>query len=153
MNLGQLAQTKGLSALKLIRQIEREFAAARDLDEKLDHAGPDRNLGLLYRDAPSIGSIGSRTKARQHLQRAVVLAPDYPANALNLIEAYLKWVIRIPPRANWRHSSPACPRPGKKLSGPGWTSSWRDWDSRLATFRKKLREAGKNLQSRGIRSQ
>ena len=75
MNLAQLARTKGLSALKLVDQMEREFTRARDLDEQLDYAGPDRNLGLLYRDAPVIGSIGSRTRAREHLRRAVEVAP------------------------------------------------------------------------------
>ena len=90
MNLGQLARTKGLGALKLVNQMEHEFTRARDLDEQLDWAGPDRNLGLLYRDAPAIGSIGSRTKAREHLKRAVELAPQYPENRLNLIEAYLQ---------------------------------------------------------------
>ena len=91
MNLGQLARTKGLGALKLVDQMEREFSRARELDEQLDYAGPDRNLGLLYRDAPAIGSVGSRTRAREHLKRAVELAPQYPENRLNLIEAYLKW--------------------------------------------------------------
>ena len=84
MNLGQLARTKGLSALKLVTQMQREFTRARDLEEQLDWAGPDRSLGLLYRDAPAIGSIGSRSKAREHLKRAVELAPRYPENRLNL---------------------------------------------------------------------
>ena len=64
MNLGQLARTKGLTALKLVVQMQREFTRAHDLEERLDWAGPDRNLGLLYLDAPTIGSIGSRSKAR-----------------------------------------------------------------------------------------
>ena len=49
------------------------------------------DLGLLYRDAPVIGSVGSRTRAREHLRRAVEMAPQYPENRLNLIEAYMKW--------------------------------------------------------------
>ena len=84
MNLGQLARTRGLSALKLVGQMQRAFDRAHDLDQQLDWAGPDRNLGLLYRDAPAIGSIGSRSKAREHLTRAVDLAPRYPENRLNL---------------------------------------------------------------------
>src|SRR3954451_8454148 len=44
MNLGQLARTRGLSALKLVSEMEVEFKRARDLDEKFDNAGPDRNL-------------------------------------------------------------------------------------------------------------
>src|SRR5204863_9133981 len=91
MNLAQLAQTKMLGALKIVTQMEREFSIVRDLDEEFDQAGADRNLGLLYRDAPAIGSIGSRGKARQHLEHAVKLAPPSPENRLNLIETYLKW--------------------------------------------------------------
>ena len=90
MNLGQLARTRGLSALRLVNQMQREFTRARDLDEHFDWAGPDRNLGLLYRDAPAFASIGSRSKAREHLMRAVELAPRYPENRLNLVETYLQ---------------------------------------------------------------
>ena len=64
MNLAQLAQTKMLGALKIVDRMEREFTTTRELDEHFDYAGADRNLGLLYRDAPSIGSIGNRSKAR-----------------------------------------------------------------------------------------
>ena len=91
MNLGQLARTKTLGALRLVDQMEAEFHRARTLDEKFDFAGPHRNLGLLYLEAPSFGSIGSRSKARYHLRRAVELAPDYPGNRLNLIEGLLRW--------------------------------------------------------------
>ena len=62
MNLGQLARTRGIGALKLVTEMEREFSAARELDESFDNAGPDRNLGLLYRDAPGLVSIGSRAR-------------------------------------------------------------------------------------------
>src|SRR5581483_2573711 len=94
MNFGQLARTKGLGALRLVGQMEQEFLAAREADPHFDYAGPDRNLGFLYRDAPSIGSIGSRTKARRHFRNAIELAPEYPENGLNLIESYLKWSSR-----------------------------------------------------------
>src|SRR6185369_6107731 len=78
MNLAQLAQTKFLGALKIVSEMETEVSIVRDLDAKFDDAGADRNLGLLYRDAPAIGSIGSRPKAREHLQSAVKLAPGSP---------------------------------------------------------------------------
>src|SRR3954468_22742022 len=91
MNLAQLAQTKFLGALKIVNEMEKEFSIVRNLDAKFDDAGADRNLGLLYRDAPAIGSIGSRPKAREHLQNAVKLAPESPDNRLNLIDTYLKW--------------------------------------------------------------
>src|SRR5438270_6726992 len=91
LNLGQLAQTKGLGALKIVDRMEHEFLIVRDLDHRFDFAGADRGLGLLYRDAPAIASIGSRSKARHHLQSAKELAPAYPENGLNLIETCLRW--------------------------------------------------------------
>src|SRR5262249_21754608 len=78
LNLGELARTKSVGALKIVPQMEREFTTAAALDKNFDFAGPDRSLGLLYRDAPSLISIGSRSKARQHLQRAIELVPEYP---------------------------------------------------------------------------
>ncbi|HTD65817.1 MAG TPA: hypothetical protein VK846_04710, partial [Candidatus Limnocylindria bacterium] len=77
MNLGQLARTKTLGALKLVREMEDEFLRARSLDEHVDYAGPDRSLGMLYRDAPGWPtSIGSKKKAREALERAVRLHPE-----------------------------------------------------------------------------
>jgi hypothetical protein len=138
MNLGQLARTKSLGALKLVGQMEHEFSIARDLDEKFDHAGPDRNLGLLYRDAPAIGSIGSRSKARQHLQRAAVLAPDFPENHLNLIESNLKWGERGSATNQLNALEAIWPAAQTNLIGPAWASSWADWQTRLNQVKKKI---------------
>ena len=92
MNLGQLARTETLGALKLVREMEREFKTAAELDGHFDYAGPERSLGLLYRDAPGWPvSIGSRRKAREWLEQAEKLAPEYPENHLNLVESYLQW--------------------------------------------------------------
>src|SRR6266508_2368456 len=44
MNLGQLARTKTLGALRIVNEMETEFKAARTRDGQFDHAGPDRNL-------------------------------------------------------------------------------------------------------------
>src|SRR5580658_8618836 len=53
MDSGELAEAEApsMASYKLIRDIEREFMAAAELDERQDHAGPIRSLGLLYRDA------------------------------------------------------------------------------------------------------
>ena len=92
MNLGQLARTEYLGALTLVKEMEPEFKAAGELDPQFDHAGPKRNLGLLYRDAPGWPvSIGNPSKAQSLLKQAVKLAPDFPENYLHLIESYLKW--------------------------------------------------------------
>jgi hypothetical protein len=138
MNLAQLARTKSLGALKLVNQMEGEFTLACKLDPHFDFAGPDRNLGLLYRDAPVIGSIGSRAKARQHLQRAVELAPKYPENRLNLIEAYLKWSDGKGAHHEVQALEQAWPGARANFSGAAWAASWADWERRLEEVRKKL---------------
>ena len=145
MNLGQLALTKGLSALKLVDQMEREFTRAHDLDEHLDCAGPDRNLGLLYRDAPAIGSIGSRTRAREHLRRAVELAPQYPENRLNLIETYLNWGERTGAYREFQTLESAWPAARTNFVGEAWAASWADWEPRLKKLKKKIEESPKTL--------
>ena len=147
MNFGQLAQTKGLAALKIVNQMEREFNIARQADEDFDQAGPDRNLGLLYRDAPSFGSIGSRSKARQHLTRAVELAPDFPENRLNLAESCLKWNDRNGAIREVKALEEAWPRARETFAGDEWTPSWLDWKKRLQNLKKKLEEASKALES------
>ena len=147
MNLGQVAQTRGIGALKLVTEMEREFGAARDLDSSFDYAGPDRNLGLLYREAPSIISIGSRTRAKRHLQRAVELAPDYPENRLNLIEAFLQWNDRNAARNELKPLEELLPRARATFAGEAWAGSWADWEERLRKIRKKVEEPSKALPS------
>ncbi len=147
MNLGELATTRGLSALRLVSRMEREFVRARELDEALDWAGPDRNLGLLYRDAPSIGSVGSRSKARVHLKRAVELAPQYPENRLNLAEAYLKWGEPANARRELVALQDVWPSARAKFVGEAWTASWADWESRLNRLKQKIEASLKSVRS------
>jgi hypothetical protein len=147
MNLGQLARTKTLGALRIVDEMEREFKTAGELDEHFDYAGPDRNLGLLYLEAPSIGSIGSRTKARHHLRRAAELAPDYPENRLNLIEALLRWSDRASARRELQALETLWPRARAALAGDDWTKSWKEWEQRLNSTRKKLQEPSRVLEA------
>ena len=143
MNLGQLARTKGLSALRLVSQMEKEFLLARGLDPRFDHAGPDRNLGLLYRDAPAIGSIGSRTKAKLHLIRATELAPEYPDNRLSLVEAYAGWNDKNNARKELKALESGLPAARTNLSGPAWAPSWIDWEQRIQSLKVALEEPPK----------
>jgi tetratricopeptide (TPR) repeat protein len=147
MNLGQVAQTRGIGALKLVTEMEEEFDAARDLDNAFDYGGPDRNLGLLYRDAPAMISIGSRIRAKKHLQRAVELAPNYPENRLNLIEAYLKWNERNAAHNELKALEELLPRARSTFAGKAWEASWTDWEERLRKIRKKLEEPDKTIPS------
>jgi tetratricopeptide (TPR) repeat protein len=151
LNLGQLARTKTLGALKLVREMETEFKAAIELDPKFDHAGAHRSLGMLYKEAPGWPtSIGNRNKAKFHLRKAVELSPDYPENRLTLLEACLDWgdrhavVEELPALAATFESA------RKKLTGDEWTSSWRDWENRLDKLKfKTLPSADRAVSPRG----
>ena len=141
MNLGQLARTEILGALKLVRQMESEFKTADNLDAHFDYAGPARCLGLLYRDAPGWPtSIGSRHKAREWLERAIQLAPDYPENRLNLVESRLEWNDRTGAKNELKTLDALWPSAQTNLTGQAWEPSWSDWSTRRDAARKKLEE-------------
>ncbi|HUA39719.1 MAG TPA: hypothetical protein VMA35_15095 [Candidatus Sulfopaludibacter sp.] len=143
MNFGQLARAEApsLAAYRLVREIEREFRKAADLDGRFDYAGPDRGLGLLYRDAPGWPlSIGSRHKAREWLDQAEQLAPDYPENHLNLAEAFLRWHDRAGAERELKALDALWPVARTHLTGPAWEPSWADWSARREAVRKRLDE-------------
>jgi tetratricopeptide (TPR) repeat protein len=88
LNLGQLARCRRLGALKLVREMEKAFLKARELNASLDFAGPDRCLGRLYLQAPGWpASVGSSRKAMEHLTEAMLIYPEYPGNVLQLVHA------------------------------------------------------------------
>lgn len=148
MNLAQVARTKLLGALKIVNEMEREFGLAGSFDEKFDYAGPDRNLGLLYRDAPGWpASIGSRTKAKQHLEHAVDLAPNYPENHLNLLDAHLKWGNKKNIQRELKTTEELWPKAKKEFTGEDWESSWADWDARWLKIKTKAGAIPKTIQS------
>jgi hypothetical protein len=138
MDLGQLARTKLLAALKIVHEMESEFLIAENLDPHFDFAGPARNLGLLYHEAPAIGSIGSKRKAREWLRRAAQSAPDYPENRLNLIEAEIKWDELADAQSQLAALDALWPQAQTKFSGVAWESSWADWSVRRAAARKQM---------------
>ncbi|HLX69930.1 MAG TPA: tetratricopeptide repeat protein [Verrucomicrobiae bacterium] len=144
MNIGELADTKrNLSALKMTKEMEREFLAAHAIDEHFDFAGADRNLGLLYLEAPVFFSVGDRAKGRLHLQAAVRLAPDFPENRLNLIEAYLKLGDNAEARKQLEELEKIWPEAQKQFTGDAWALSRADWNKRLYVAQKKLETASK----------
>jgi hypothetical protein len=141
MNLGQLARTELLGALKLVKEMEREFKTASGLDAHFDFAGPERCLGLLYRDAPGWPtSIGSKRKAKNYLELAQKLAPDYPENHLNLIESFLQWRESDDAKRALNALDSLWPDAQKKITGEIWEQNWDDWSARRAVARKKIDE-------------
>ena len=117
------------------------------LDEKYDFAGADRNLGLLYRDAPNLGSIGSRSRAHKHLERCVELAPDYPENRLDMIESLLKWSDRVGAKRELNALEELWPKARNTLTGEKWASSWADWKRRFMQVRLKIEDRPKVIAS------
>jgi tetratricopeptide (TPR) repeat protein len=131
MSLGQLARTKMLGALSIVKEMEREFKVAQDDDERWDYAGPARNLGELYYQAPGWPtSIGSRHKARYWLERAVAIAPEYPENHLNLLEAYLEWGDTSGVQRELQALEDVWPAARLGYPGRRWESDLADWKQR-----------------------
>ena len=143
MNFGQLADAEApsMAAYKLVHEVEHEFKSAAELDEQFDFAGPARNLGELYFQAPGWPlSVGSKHKAREWLERAVKLAPNYPENHLNLIEARLKWDDRSGAQREMKALDTLWPDAQAIFTGEAWERSWNEWSARRDGVRKKLDE-------------
>jgi len=142
MNMGELAETETLGALKLVREMETEFILVLHTNAAFDNAGPDRNLGLLYRDCPGWpASIGNRAKARQHLQQAVILTPGFPENLLNLIEAEIKWAEPAEAKRDLKTLDELWPKSHQLYAGEAWEPGWVDWNKRRDEAHKKLATA------------
>jgi len=138
MNMGQLAHTEIFSALTLVREMEQEFKTAATLDPMLDYAGPERNLGLLYLEAPRITSVGNHRKAREFLESAAKMSPDYPENHLNLAEMYLQWEELVPARREMVLLAAGWAAAKARLTGDAWADGWYDWTTRRAAAEKTL---------------
>ncbi len=136
MNLGQLARTKTLGALPLVREMEALFHRARVLDPHTDHAGPDRSLGRLYRDAPGWPtSIGSRKKAREHFEHAIRLHPEFPDHQLELLESFAAWGEKKNFQRQLSITEKIIAEAKIKFVGETWASSRADWNQRLAKMK------------------
>ncbi len=142
LDLGQLARTKSLGALNLVNEMEDHLLAAIASNPRFDYAGPHRSLGMLYRDAPGWPiSIGSRSKARLHLEKAVELSREFPENVLVPLESYLKWNDLSEVRANLKTAGEVLEKGRKQFSGPEWAADWKDWQERWEEIKKKAEQS------------
>lgn len=71
-----------IAALRAAAEIEAELLRLRELAPGYDHGAADRVLGVLYRRAPPVISVGSLKKAEEHLRAAMRRDPTYPGNQL-----------------------------------------------------------------------
>jgi tetratricopeptide (TPR) repeat protein len=142
LNLGQLARTKSLGALRIVREMEQEFKKAIEIDPKFDFSGAYRSLGMLYAEAPGWpASIGNRAKGRDTLQKAVDLHPEFPDNQISLAEAWLKAGNRRGLEARIPEMQKQIDAARKLFTGSEWSSSWTDWDKRWQAVKQALETA------------
>jgi hypothetical protein len=143
MDEGELAdaQAPSLTSYRLVHEMETEFLTAVKLNKNMDYAGAARCLGLLYRDAPGWPvSIGSKTKAREWLVRAAVIAPDYPENYLNLAESDLRWHEGKEAETALKKLDAIWPAALTNLTGIGWQKNWNDWTRQRAAAKATLQK-------------
>ena len=140
ITVGKLADLKrNLAAYGMVKEVEREFHKARELDEHFCYAGSDRCLGELYFKAPGWPlSVGSRSKARKHLERAAELAPDFPENRLLLAEAYQKWHDKKPLARELEALEKLWPAARTNFAGADWAADWIDWQPRFDKLRDNM---------------
>lgn len=146
MNFGELAdaQAPSLASFHLVHDMEHEFKIADDLDAKFDFAGPARNLGELYLQAPGWPmSLGNNRKAREFLERAATLAPEYPENILNLAEAELKWRDRPAAQKTLQQLENFWPAAQTNFTGAAWEQSEDDWRARREKARDEFKKVFK----------
>lgn len=139
LNIGQLARTKSIGALRLVSQMESALKQTIKLDPTIDFGGPYRSLGLLYRDAPGWpASVGSRGKARQHLEKAVELRGDFPENWLTLMESYAKWGDKRALESNIKKVDELLVSARQRYTGEAWVVQWQDWERRWQALLKQF---------------
>lgn len=142
LNLGQLARTRTLSALGLVKQMEQYFKEAIALDPSYEHAGPLRHLGELYLDAPGWPvSIGNRSNARTFIEKAVSTAPEYPENPLLYVEALVKWGEYAKARTENKALEALFAKVQPSYTGDQFAPIWADWRTRLAEVQQKLSQS------------
>lgn len=141
LNIGQLARTKMLGALKLLGDMERELKTVIQLDPKFDYAGGYRTLGVLYLEAPGWPtSVGNKSKARSNLEKAVEIAPEFPENHLCLMEALVKWKEWKTLTDKFADYKAMIGGAKQKFTGPDWNYEWHDWAKREQAIQGKLQK-------------
>lgn len=141
MNQGQLARERLFGALGLVRRMRDHLRTAAVAKPLLDRGGPDRCLALLHRDAPGWPiSVGDKKEARRHLNKAYLLAPDYPENVLVLIESLIKWGYTDSLEEKLRSGEVALEKARKELTGTEWEVFHDDWADRWSAVKQRAEQ-------------
>ncbi len=122
VNYGSFGQEKGImKSLSLINPIKTCAEKVIDIDEEYFYGGPWRVLGRLYNKAPGFPfSIGDNRKAKEYLEKAVDIGPNFYLNHLFLAEFYisnretanaqehLEWILKAPLNKNHELEDQGC---------------------------------------------
>ena len=80
-NLSEYSLARGkFYALGRIAEIEQGLTDLKALNPQYLSAAADRGLGRLYQLAPPFISVGDRSKARDHYEQAIAIAPNFAGN-------------------------------------------------------------------------
>ena len=77
-------------AVKIAKEIEQTLLRLREVAPDYDSSAADRVLGIVYQVAPAVVSIGSKDKAREHLNAALRRHPEHPGNLLSAAKYLLE---------------------------------------------------------------
>ncbi len=130
-NLGMLGICRGImSSLRSVDPMKQAMELVLKSNERFFFAGPHRALGRLYHQAPGWPlSVGSKSKAADHLERSVALAPEFLHNHLFLAELYLDtgekkkakaqldWILDAPVNAEHANEDGGYKAHARKLRG------------------------------------
>ncbi len=142
VNLGQLARTKLFTALGLLDEMEEAWKRSIAIEPKFHFAAAHRSLGLLYLEAPGWPlSLGSRSKARRELQKAIELVPGYPENQICWLEARLRWGETRAVQTQLAAVEALLASARANFSGAGWAQDWQDWNARWNSIRSRAEKA------------
>lgn len=79
--MGELADVDHSYGMDAVAKMRDDCLAVIAADERFDHAAGHRFVGILYLECPGPPtSIGSERKSREHVDKALGLAPDWPPN-------------------------------------------------------------------------
>jgi hypothetical protein len=142
LNLGQLAKTKWLGALRIVTEMEKRLLTARSLGPSLDNGGPDRALSRLYFQAPGWPtSVGNKDKAIRHAKNAIAAAQNYPGNRLSYIEILLDQKMVQEAKQQEVITSDVLRNARGKLDSTYWSHSWKTWNTTWKTLRERLKNS------------
>lgn len=121
-NVGMHGLCKGMMAsLASIDPMKKSMEIVLKENETFFFAGPHRALGRLYHQAPGWPiSIGNKTKALEHLERAVELGPEFFNNRLFLAELYIDIGKKQKAKDHLEWLAEREPKPEHKIEDDGY---------------------------------